>query len=363
MVHLGPVNLLSAACMTILFLQITLSFRQANGEKSCLMTIWPVTVPFFQCHLNLPFLKYLYLEIWPWKSKVKVMGSKVKVMYWYNSSVLRWQLMNEANLKDLIAATGLVILLELDSNCYVGQCDLEIQWMTSKNNRAPLLYYVKHCASFQSHQWIQTGVAIRKSSTRVKTGDFFVLCDLEIWRMTLKNNRAPLLYYVKLCTSFQRHMLIQTRVTVWKCSIHVTLKFDRWPSKNNRHIFYATSNFVHHFIAISVFKQELQSGNVKFGWKSIICLSSVTLKNNKAPLLCYLKLCASFSSHQWIQIGVTVQKCPIWVKIKDFLCHKTLKFARRSWKTIGHLSYATSSFVYHLIAICEFKPELGSGNG
>ena len=131
MVHLGPLNLLSAACMTILFLQITLSFRQANGEKSCLMTICPVTVPFFQCHLNLPFLKYLYLEIWPWKSKVKVMGSKVKVMYRSNSSVLRWQLINEANLKDLIAATGLVILLELDSNCrFFGQCDLEIQWMT-----------------------------------------------------------------------------------------------------------------------------------------------------------------------------------------------------------------------------------------
>ena len=116
-----------------------------------------------------------------------------------------------------------------------GQCDLEIQWMTSKNNRAPPLYYVKHCASFQSHQLIQAGVAIRKSSIRVKTGDFFVLCDLEIWRMTLKNNRAPLLYYVKLCASFQRHLLIQTRVTVWKCSIsaiflsHVTLKFDRWP--------------------------------------------------------------------------------------------------------------------------------------
>ena len=155
MVHLGPVNLLSAACMTILFLQITLSFRQANGEKSGRMTIWPVTVPFFQCHLNLPFLKYLYLEIWPWKSKVKVMGSKVKVMYRSNSSVLRWQLMNEANLKDLIAATGLVILLKLDSNCrFFSQCYLEIQWMTSKHNRALLLYYVKHCASFQSHQWI-----------------------------------------------------------------------------------------------------------------------------------------------------------------------------------------------------------------
>ena len=31
----------------------------------------------------------------------------------------------------------------------------------------------------------------------------------------------------------------------------------------------------------------------------------MTLKNNRAPLLCYGKLCAAFESHQWIQTGVT----------------------------------------------------------
>ena len=31
-------------------------------------------------------------------------------------------------------------------------------------------------------------------------------------------------------------------------------------------------------------------------------------------------------------------------------------------KTIGHLFYATSSFVHHFVAIGEFKPELQSGN-
>ena len=44
----------------------------------------------------------------------------------------------------------------------------------------------------------------------------------------------------------------------------------------------------------------------------------MTLKNNRAPLLCYFKLCASFRSHWWIQTGVTVRKRPIWVKIDDF---------------------------------------------
>ena len=45
----------------------------------------------------------------------------------------------------------------------------------------------------------------------------------------------------------------------------------------------------------------------------------MTLKNNRAPLLCCFKLCASFCCHWWIQTGVTVRKCPIWVKNDVFL--------------------------------------------
>ena len=50
-----------------------------------------------------------------------------------------------------------------------------------------------------------------------------------------------------------------------------TLKFDRWPWKTIGHLFYATSSFVHHFVAI---------------W--------------------------------WIQTSITVRKRPIWVKFDDF---------------------------------------------
>ena len=136
-------------------------------------------------------------------------------------SLISWAHTNKANLRDLIAATSLVILLKLDSN--------------------------------------------RR---------FFSPCDLEIWWMTLKNNRAPLRYNVKLCASFQIHWWIQTMVTVWKCLIcvkisiflsHVTLKFDGWSWKTIRHLFYATLSFVHHFIAISDFKLKLQSRNAQFG--------------------------------------------------------------------------------------------------
>ena len=93
------------------------------------------------------------------------------------------------------------------------------------------------------------------------------------------------------------------------------------------HLFYATSSYVHHFLAICEFKLELQSGNAQVGSKSVIFLSSMTLKfdwwpwkNNRAPLLCYFKLCASFSSHLWIQTGVMVRKRPNWGKICFDLC-------------------------------------------
>ena len=76
-------------------------------------------------------------------------------------------------------------------------------------------------------------VTVRKCPIRVKIGDFFVLCDLEIWRKMLKNNRALLLCYFKLCASFCSHWWIQTVVAVRKrlswVMTSVTLTFDIWP--------------------------------------------------------------------------------------------------------------------------------------
>ena len=134
-------------------------------------------------------------------------------------------LVKKANLRDLIAAAGLSNL-KLDSNHrFFNPCDLEIWWMTSKNNRALLLYYVKLCASFQIHQWIQTGVTVRKRSVRVE---------------------------IDYILSF------------------VSLKFDGWAWKTMGHLFYTISSFVHHFKAMGEFKLELQSGNPQFGSKSAI---------------------------------------------------------------------------------------------
>ena len=150
-----------------------------------------------------------------------------------------------------------------------------------KNKKTPLLY-IKLFASFQ------TAVTVQKCSMRVKIGDFlscvtlkfdglpwqtigrlfyatssfvnhpkaigdfklewqsgnaqfgsksviFVPFDLEISRMTLKNNRTPLLCNFKIWASFHGHLWMRTGVTVRKipilgqnryfCSL-VTLKFD-----------------------------------------------------------------------------------------------------------------------------------------
>ena len=46
--------------------------------------------------------------------------------------------------------------------------------------------------------------------------------------------------------------------------------FRPWPCKTKGHLFYATSSFVHHFVAIGEFKLELQSGNAQSGSNSTI---------------------------------------------------------------------------------------------
>ena len=224
---------------------------------------WPTATPLVQCQSALPFWdttisKFDHENLWSrssaW-SKIKVtfdlQNSKVQVMvkvkpigniwglefnqyvclsFRGNWTTFCWDIgnpifdLNKANLRDLIAATGLVILLKFDPNHrFFRLCDLEISWMTLENNRAPLLYYIKLCASFQIHRWIETEITVQKHSIRVTIGDFL------------------------------------------SC---VTLKFDGWPWKTIGHFFYTTPSFVHHFKSIGEFKLELQSGNAQFGSKS-----------------------------------------------------------------------------------------------
>ena len=165
---------------------------------------------------------------------------------------------------------------------FLEPCDLEIWCMTLKNNRAPLLCYFKLYASFCSHRWILSWSYSPETPNLGQNRRFFQPCDLEIWRMTSKNNRAPLLCYFKLCAAFRSHWWFQTWVTVRKQPIwvkfddfqsRVTLKFDVWPWKTIGHLFCSTSSLLHHFVTIGVLKLELQSGNAQFGSKSTIFLA------------------------------------------------------------------------------------------
>ena len=108
-----------------------------------------------------------------WCSQIDEEISEATVSY--NTQTL----LNKANLRDLIAATGLVILLKFDPNLFFSLCDLEIWCMTSKNNRAPLLYYIKLSVSFQIHRWIQTEVTLQKRSIQVEISVFLSLLTLK----------------------------------------------------------------------------------------------------------------------------------------------------------------------------------------
>ena len=94
------------------------------------------------------------------------------------------------------------------------------------------------------------------------------------------------------------------------------MKFDGWPCKTIGHLFYATSSFMHHFVAVGEFKLELQSGNAQYGSNSTIFRAvwpwNLT-DGNRAPLLSIIKLYASSHHHMWIQTGVTVRKRLSWV--------------------------------------------------
>ena len=195
--------------------------------------------------------------------------------------------------------------------------------MTLENNRVPLACYFKLCASFRNHWWIQTEVTVRKRSIRVKINDF-----LAVWPRNLMEDLEK--RYGTSSMLLQAFCIISDPLVIsnWSYSpetpnlgqnqrffSRVTPKFDGWPRKTIGHLFYATSSFVHHTVAVSEFKLELQSGNVQFGSK--------------------------------------------W---RNFFSHVILKFDGWHWKTIGNLFHATSSFVHHSVATGDFKLELQSGN-
>ena len=154
------------------------------------------------------------------KNRVWLFKYQVSRLRLCRKRVLKYYV-NKANLRDLIAETCLVIVLKLDLNRrFFSPRDLEIWWMTPKNKRAPLLYYFNLFASFRSHWWIQIGVTVRKHLIWVKIDAFLSRVTLKFDEWPSKTI-GPLLCYFKLCAAFRSHWWIQTGVTVWKRLIWV----------------------------------------------------------------------------------------------------------------------------------------------
>ena len=138
---------------------------------------------------------------------------------------------------------------------FLEPCDLDIWRMTLKNNTAPLLCCFQLCAWFHCHMWIQTGVRVRKRLSRVLTS---VTLTFELWPWPFA--WTSLLTMVIIPENF---MMIRW----WK---HTICRAAWSQLKTIGHLYYATSSSMHHFVAIGDFKLEL------------------------------------------------VRKCPIWVKFDDF---------------------------------------------
>ena len=137
---------------------------------------------------------------------------------------------------------------------------------------------------------------------------------------------------------------------------------------NNRAALLCCFSCVRHFVTTSEFKLELQSGNAPI-WVKIdlfcpLCPQILTddLEKQKGAFCMLLQaLCIIFWAIVEFKLELQSRNAQFGSN-RCFFSSVTLKFDRCPWKTIGHLLYATSRFVYHFVAIGEFKLDLQSGN-
>ena len=111
--------------------------------------------------------------------------------------------------------------VNIDHICHFQSIDLQVYFL-------PKIILVKLISSVKTRQiWGIWKLRLAYSPETPNLGQnrwCFVPCDLEIWRMTLENDRASLLHCFKLCATFHSHWWIQTGVTVRKRPFRV--KFD-----------------------------------------------------------------------------------------------------------------------------------------
>ena len=193
----------------------------------------------------------LKFDWWPWTRQI--WGNRpsnltpIGLKLWIFQPVWPWNLMDDLEKLYGTSSTLLQALciisnpsnsnwsycletLNLGQNQWIFvPCDIEMWWRTWKNNRVPLLCYIKLSLSFQSHGWIQTGVTDQKYSIQVKIGGFCPMGPGNLtddWLKTIGH-----LSNIKLWASFHYHMWIQTGVTAQRAHntiITVCVPFGFW---------------------------------------------------------------------------------------------------------------------------------------
>ena len=156
---------------------------------------------------------------------------------------------------------------------------------------------------------------------------FFKPCDLEIWRMTFKT--IGHLFYAS--SSFVQHFVAmnsnwsyspethnlglksKTFWAVWPWNLKDDLQKQKGTSpKQHQAICIISSSYVNSNWSYS--PETLNLGQIpRFLEPRDLEIWRMTLKNNRAPLLSNIKLYVSFNHHMWIQTGVTVRKQLSWV--------------------------------------------------
>ena len=108
-------------------------------------------------------------------------------------------LWNKANLRDLIAATGLVLFLKFDLSHRFSAC-VTLKFDGWPHNKIGHLLYTT--SSFVHHFKSICEFKRKLQSGNARFGSkLAIFCPVWPWnlRMTLENNREPLVYYIKLC--------------------------------------------------------------------------------------------------------------------------------------------------------------------
>ena len=183
------------------------------------------------------------------------------------------------------------------------------------------------------------------------------LCDLDLWPLTLTFCMDITLDHGNNSWKFHDDTMMGTW---WKrCDRQTDGRTDgrtenticraAWSQlKTIGHLFYATSSFVHHFVAIGEFKLELQSGNAQFGSKSTIFLAvwpwnltddlekQLGTSSKQHQTLCIIS--PSYVNSNWsygpetLKLGVNPCDLDLWPLTLNFCMDLTLIIGNISWK-------------------------------